>query len=582
MMLTGEQGKNSDILSAPWASTGTTRSLARHWQPVALALFVTAWIGLRIWCAFHFRVDSDEPQHLHIVWSWSQGLVQYRDFFDNHMPLFHLLCVPVLRMIGERDDVIVLMRLAMFPLYAGSLLCTYFIGRGLGSSRNGLWAAVLGGFLPLYFLMSLEYRADNLWSLLWLVAMTVIARSSLSCGRGFAVGLLLGLTLAVSLKTILLLAALGVGGLMAFALVERPARQRSAASLSLVLLAVLAGLVVAPAAVVAFFALQGCASNLWADAIAHNATATAGASATQMWRALLIAPGLAVLWVWGRRLRSCFGTQETASRALVIFLSNSVFVVLLLALWPKITSQDFLPVLPVLVLSLTPLVTGELVQLRAPGAPALGSVRKSAVVPIALVAVEFAAVLNVTKPWLDRMGPDQNELLREVLALTDSNQLIADGKGETVYRRRSTSYVLETLTLERFEQGTLRDDIPERLIATNTCVVNRIHFPPRASQFVEHHYIRVGRLRVVGQFLKVPRTRQALNFTVAILARYSFVGPSGPVDGVLDGTALNGPRDLEPGVHSFLPGRNERRVALIWTQAVERGFKPIWPRKPRS
>src|ERR1043165_5996322 len=59
--------------------------------------------------------NSDEPQHLHLVWAWANGLLPYRDVFDNHTPLFHILSVPLFRMLGERPDIVLPMRLAMVP-----------------------------------------------------------------------------------------------------------------------------------------------------------------------------------------------------------------------------------------------------------------------------------------------------------------------------------------------------------------------------------------------------------------------------------------------------------------------------------
>jgi hypothetical protein len=57
---------------------------------VAVALFMLL-IVLKIVSLFHQSFDSDEPQHLHVIWSWTRGLIQYRDIFDNHMPLFHIM-----------------------------------------------------------------------------------------------------------------------------------------------------------------------------------------------------------------------------------------------------------------------------------------------------------------------------------------------------------------------------------------------------------------------------------------------------------------------------------------------------------
>src|SRR3982750_390706 len=66
----------------------------------AATLFLLLAIA-KVWAAFNYRFDTDESQHLHVVWAWTRGFVQYRDLFDNHMPLFQLLCAPLLGVMGE-------------------------------------------------------------------------------------------------------------------------------------------------------------------------------------------------------------------------------------------------------------------------------------------------------------------------------------------------------------------------------------------------------------------------------------------------------------------------------------------------
>jgi hypothetical protein len=68
---------------------------------LALMLFIRLIVltGLNV---VRQTVNSDEPQHLHTIWGWTRGFVQYRDFFDNHMPLFHILLAPIFVAIGER------------------------------------------------------------------------------------------------------------------------------------------------------------------------------------------------------------------------------------------------------------------------------------------------------------------------------------------------------------------------------------------------------------------------------------------------------------------------------------------------
>src|SRR4029453_6168695 len=58
-----------------------------------------------------FRANPGEPQHLPVVWAWTQGLLPYRDVFDNHMPLFHVLSIPAFLALGERPDAVLWMRL---------------------------------------------------------------------------------------------------------------------------------------------------------------------------------------------------------------------------------------------------------------------------------------------------------------------------------------------------------------------------------------------------------------------------------------------------------------------------------------
>ncbi|MEA3145055.1 MAG: hypothetical protein QOI53_476 [Verrucomicrobiota bacterium] len=56
---------------------------------VALLLIL---LGLRWFYVNDQPWNSDEPQHLHVVWAWANGMLPYKDVFDNHSPLFQDLC----------------------------------------------------------------------------------------------------------------------------------------------------------------------------------------------------------------------------------------------------------------------------------------------------------------------------------------------------------------------------------------------------------------------------------------------------------------------------------------------------------
>ncbi len=42
-----------------------------------------------------YGYELDELMHLHTAWAIGRGALPYRDFFENHVPLFHLLLAPL-------------------------------------------------------------------------------------------------------------------------------------------------------------------------------------------------------------------------------------------------------------------------------------------------------------------------------------------------------------------------------------------------------------------------------------------------------------------------------------------------------
>ena len=67
-------------------------------------------LGLRWFYVNAQRWDSDEPQHLHVVWAWANGMLPYKDVFDNHSPLFQAISAPFFALLGERSDIVTAMR----------------------------------------------------------------------------------------------------------------------------------------------------------------------------------------------------------------------------------------------------------------------------------------------------------------------------------------------------------------------------------------------------------------------------------------------------------------------------------------
>jgi hypothetical protein len=176
-------------------------SFADRW--LAAALLGIAVI-LRFFYIWHYRIDSDEPQHLHVVWIWAQGRLPYRDLFDNHAPLFQALYAPLFHLLGVRPDIILPMRVGELPIWALTIFCVWKIAARLYSPRTALWTAVFTALCPPltsaesnldisgFFFKSIEFRPDQLWALVWMLILLVLSTGRITPRRMLLVGILCG------------------------------------------------------------------------------------------------------------------------------------------------------------------------------------------------------------------------------------------------------------------------------------------------------------------------------------------------------------------------------------------------------
>jgi hypothetical protein len=505
----------------------------------------------------------------------------YRDVLDNHAPLFHVLMAPLLALVGERADALFAMRFAMFPLFGAVLLCVWALGRSLFSPRVGLWAVVFAALWPQHFLTSLEFRADDLWALLWLASLAVLLGAPPAPRRSFVAGLLAGAALAVSLKTGLLVVTLAGAVLVARGLTPRGPEPRPDRALRLAA-AWLAGGALIPLLVALYFAARG-GLGVLVDAI-WNRNALPGLWMGSPWRRLVFPLALPVLWLGARALVRGEPAGRGPRRA-VMYLAGAGYYAALVSLWPLLTPQNYLPVEPLAALLSVALVLG-----MHPGAAGAVSARVRAVALAVLLCGAAATLLLHDPPWRDRTA-GQRQLMAEVLALTGPDEYVLDLKGETVFRRRPVRWVLETVTQGRFRRGLLADTISAELAATRTAVAVRDHYklPPRMRAFLNRQYLPVGAVRVLGQRLAppsraripdaggprlLPAVPATIPFEIGVPERYRVLNAGVPAAGRLDGTKLSGARWLAVGRHEYLPAPGETALVVLWSRAAEKGYAP--------
>jgi len=540
--------------------------------------------SLKALCVFYYRFDTDETQHLHVVWGWANGFLQYRDIFDNHAPLFHILYAPLLKLLGESASTVFIMRLTMLPLYCITLWCIFSIGRELFSARHGLWAAVFTAFYPLCFFLSLSFRTDNLWAMFWMLSLALLICGSLTAVKCFWAGFFLGAALGVSLKTTLLLASLGGSALSVVVLCPR--RYMSGHALGRfgkLTAALLAGLCIVPAAIVLVFYFKDALVPFYYGAVQHNMLPGLGKwRKTGYLHALIFPASLIAMYAIAHIMGKKTALAGVRTRRIFVLFVCGIYFFALNAFWPIIDAQSYLPFYPLFGVLLAPVLLKLLPEglLHIAQYKPLSSPLRL-IVPACVIILEIICVLGVAQevaPRQERLTQQVN-LITDILRLTGPGDPVADMKGETVFRPRSSYYVIEKITRARIKRGLMTDDIPERLLATRTCVaaLDDIRLPSRARVFLNENYIPVGSLRVAGKLLAPPSdTVQPVTFSIGIPATYMIISQNGSTAGWLDGKPYDGSACfLEAGRHEFRPAARDGKLAVVWAKAKMLGYSPF-------
>ncbi|MDQ6801695.1 MAG: glycosyltransferase family 39 protein [Acidobacteriota bacterium] len=495
---------------------------------------------------FRYRFDSDEPQHLHVAWGWTAGLLQYRDLFDNHAPLFHILTAPLLKLVGERPDVLLYMRAPMVLLFAVVIWSTYIVGRRLYSEWVAIWAALMLSLFPIYFLKSIEYRTDNLWIAFWCLAIVVMTGGPLTPLRMFAVGLLLGCAAATSMKTMLLVMSLAAAALVTW-FVTRQWRN---------VLPAFVGLLVVPSIVSAYFAAQGAWKNLLYCVIHFNTLIQSSLPPEDVLvrRLAYIPLLLLILWItWLKRPST--EDPQTRWRFFLAF-TSAFFSITLFSFWVLISPRDYMVMLPIAAIFFAAAL--DRLDIRLP-------------LYIATCFVFTGSIWFYTHGFED--GTTEHvTMMRQVLGVTRPGEPLLDLKGETIYRPRPYYYIFEYITRRLLRSGVIVDTIPEDVVRTQCHVVQADgpFFPPRGRAFLQANFIDLGRLRAAGQWLEDDGS-----FTIAVPGEYFILTSNGQAHGDLDGSPYRGASMLAPGRHIFVTTGTKELSACLWAPAFLRGYSPF-------
>jgi hypothetical protein len=538
------------------------------------ALLLIGLIFLRVVTVAYYKFGADEPQHLHVIWGWARGFVQYRDLADNHMPLFQLLFAPIYNLIGDRATILYWMRTIQQSLYIVAFWCTYRIGSLLFSRRVGVWAAILVGLSFDYAFCSVEFRTDNLWAPLWLLCILVLLSGALTLRRALMAGFLMGLCFGVSMKTVLLLMSTVVGGSMTLMFVGRERLDIGWRQILGALAAFFATALIVPGTIMAAFALYGVWPQFHYWVFEHNVVP--GLTNHPAWSVIIFAVGFPLVALGAHRMVAATPDTIVAARRSFVLITAGFFFTALLSFWPFLSRQDYLPFYPLAFV----VCTGAILTVldRREKNRNTGNIWRIIPVPAVFGVCELLLALLVHPFWINK-AKLETDLLRTTLQVSDPGDFVFDRRGETVFRQRCFYPIIETFTKERIRRGLMADNTIERCIDTRTCVATLPDDMPLATfRFLERNYLPIGsKLRVAGVLLHSSTNGKQFDFEIVIPASYKIIGHDvDTVTGVLDGEPYQGnERFLSPGTHTFVQTSPGHDLAVFWAQAVDRHFRPI-------
>lgn len=492
-----------------------------------LILLTCAVLFVRCWFTLVHRIDSDEPQHLHVAWGWAQGLVQYRDVFDNHLPLLHVLFAPLLAIVPESSGVFTLARWAVAPFAIACSWMLYAFARPLFGARVAFAAALLFSVMPIWLPKSVEFRNDTLWILFWLAALALLTRRRRNAFL-FA-GIALGLSLLASIKAIPLVLA----HLLVMATQRRPIAFRATLHIAM---GIAVPLVAAGVCMLALGALD----DLLFGSILFNASAPVRA-ARRIGGALTFAAGVPVVAVTWTRAGRRFDAPA-ARLALFAFWYSAV----LLCFWPIVTERDFLPLAPLAAIA---------IALHLPA-------RRWHTALAGALVVTTVASIAYARLWRPR-DQARERFVDAAVRLTAPDDYVFDLKGDAVFRRRPVYYIYEDVGRALTASGAIPDSGPEHIAARGCCaaIADSSHIPPRTRAFLNAHFLGNGPLRVCGTRV------EGTSFEIAVPQTYAVIADR-PELMSIDGKPYRGPLYLDTGRHAITRGGNAH-VTIIWARAAK-------------
>ena len=519
------------------------------------AILICSIFFIRIFRILNMGFDSDEPQHLHVVWCRINGLVPYKDFFDNHAPLFHFLMMPFLWMFGETATIIIIMRFIQIPLFMALLFIIHLVNKRI-FANNAVWITLLTGLFLNFSGVTIEFRPVLLWLLLWYLCIYIILKYPLNFKNGFILGIATGINIAVSLKTVALLVPILLVSCVYYRafLIKKNIQINMRIIFKYVAAFLIGTLIPVLIVVLIFNRLDACTSMIYCT-ITHNSPAAVNYKIANRIPYFIIA--VLPLIIMNKYLARL--PLETAYFTILAYFSGGMLV-----LYPVVERETIIVFYSMAFIA----IVGHIFNRSKVSRPRL-------FIWVGMIIV--ATTILVRTPFTNK-NDEMVKMYSDIICLTDKTDYIMDAKGENIFRNRPTYYGFELFTKRLMRQGLIPDTIINDCKRTSTHVVllrYRNKFPPAVKEFFDNEYLEISPdLAVSGKVVAI--TDKTAKFMIQVPGYYTIKSAENcSVNGFLDGIAYNGKSVyLRQRKHSFVSEDSCPKIVIIWSKALEKGYYP--------
>ena len=240
--------------------------------PRKLLFLWAALLGLGFVGRLLYGYEVDELMHLHSAWCIGQGQLPYRDFYDNHLPVWHALVSPVVGTFTHANLLVLIeTRVVALAILVFLLVCFYRVCRAISPAAAPLAVGALILIHP-FETAGFELRPDWL-AMVCILASLLILQSSIPKRPGHVIdysviaGVLQGIAIGITQKSFFLVfaAVIWLIGTCHFADSREERRQRL-----FKLIATVVGICIPIAILIAWYARHNATKDLLEYGILQN------------------------------------------------------------------------------------------------------------------------------------------------------------------------------------------------------------------------------------------------------------------------------------------------------------------------